>query len=78
MNTNTNHLVDISAFTEEQKTKLAEQGYEPIPDELDHASRVALRGKRDAYISKTSGGKLSRWAKKKREKRKKLAMAGKI
>lgn len=78
MNTDTNHLVDISVFTEEQKDKLAGEGYKPVPDELEHASRVALRGKGSTYISKTSGGKLSRWAKKKREKRKKLAMAGKI
>ena len=46
------------------------ESYIPVPKELNHAVRVALRGRQEATISRTSGGKLSRWAaSKRREKR---------
>ena len=42
---------------------------EPVPDELQAAAKRVLAGRPEAYVSKTSGGKLSRWASARRKER---------
>lgn len=73
MNPDTGHLVRID--TEEERRLLARAGYIPLPEELIQAARRKLAGKKEAQVSLTSGGELSKWAaeqrKKKREQRKK-------
>jgi hypothetical protein len=72
MNTDTGHLVDMQEGPFKDKLKkLAEQGYEPVPPELNHAAKVKLAGRHEAMVSLTSGGKLSRWAAKERKKKQK-------
>lgn len=71
MNPCTGHLVAIP--TEKQQEILREmfdRGYEPVPPELEQAAEKKLAGRDEATVSLTSGGKLSRWAAKKRNERK--------
>ena len=44
--------------------------YEPVPKELERAARQKLAGQDEAYVSLTSGGKLSKWAAKRRKVKK--------
>ena len=55
MSPNSGHLIDLAVH------KL-EPGYEVLPDDLQGAARRALGGRSEAYVSKTSGGRLSKWA----------------
>jgi len=75
MNVNNNHLVDAVVYNEMPAAQKAE--YESLPDHLNRAAHRKLAGKKEATVAMNSGGKLSRWAKKKREARKKAAMSGK-
>ncbi len=52
-----------------------EQGYEPVPPELETAAKKKLAGKDEAHVSLTSGGKLSKWAAQKRKNKRKMAKA---
>lgn len=60
MDTRTGHLVNRelldSLFPEKQKE------YTEVPLELERAAAMKLRGRKEASVSLTSGGKLSRWA----------------
>lgn len=47
------------------------EGFIPIPGKLCRAARIKLGKKESIIVSKTSGGKLSKWAAKKRRERKK-------
>jgi len=78
MQVDTVHLVDMREAAAEKIRELQEKGYEPVPDELRPVAELELMGKKETYIGMESTGSLSRWARKKREKRKKLAMAGKV
>ena len=69
MNVDTNHLV--AALRPEE----LEPGYEKLPSDLDRSARAMLRGRSDAYVSRTSGGKLSRYAAKQRKAKRKAAQA---
>jgi hypothetical protein len=60
------HLIDLS--THELKP-----GYEVLPDGLQGAARRHLNGRSEVYVSKTSGGKLSRWAAGRRKARRQAA-----
>lgn len=71
MNVDTGHLI-LTDKREELKS-LMKQGYEPVPEELSRAAKRKLAGEKEAYVSLTSGGKLSNWARKKRKARKKVA-----
>lgn len=71
MNVDTCHL--ILTDKREELESLMRQGYEPIPEELNQAAKIKLAGEKEAYVSLTSGGKLSRWAAKKRRARNKKA-----
>ncbi len=56
---------------EEAKEDIEKQSYIPIPEELNVAAEKKLAGKDEAYVSLTSGGKLSKWAAKQRAKQRK-------
>lgn len=73
MNPETGHIVRVDS--EEEMLRLAGAGYEPVPDELNRAARRKLAGRKEAYVSMNSGGKLSRWAAKKRKARRKMVKA---
>lgn len=47
------------------------QRFTPVPQELEHAAERTLAGKDRSVVSKTSGGKLSRWAAKQRKAKRK-------
>ena len=72
MNTDKNHLMDTSELTEDKLKSLLDNGYEEIPKELSRAAKRKLNGKKEAYVSFTSGGKLSRFAARKRKAKRKL------
>jgi hypothetical protein len=62
MDTGRNHLVSA-----EQLAALREAGedvgaYQEVPTRLQRAALKKLAGRREAIVSKTSGGKLSKWA----------------
>ncbi len=54
---------------------LREQGYTPVPAELEKAAEKKLAGQDEAYVSLTSGGKLSKWAAKQRKAKRKKQKA---
>jgi len=70
MNVDTNHLV---ALQDRARDLLRAQDYEQLPDELEPAARAVLRGRNEAYVSRTSGGKLSKYAAKRRKEKRKQA-----
>ena len=72
MNADTGHLVKLA---KESLEELQGIGYEPVPEELTMAAEKKLAGKDEAYISLTSGGKLSKWAAKNRKERRKATKA---
>lgn len=63
MNADTGHLINLG------ENDIAPENYTPIPEELIIAARKKLNGKNETYVSLTSGGKLSNWAKEKRKKK---------
>jgi len=71
MNPRTNELIDLEGLSEEERNEKSEQGFVPVPDELDRAARRKLNGKKSAQVSFTSGGNLSKWDKKVRENQEK-------
>jgi hypothetical protein len=60
------HLIDLA-------THPLRPGYEVLPDDLQAAAGRKLGGRSEAYVSKTSGGKLSRWAAGRRKARRRMA-----
>ena len=72
MNVDTNHLV---ALQERARDLLRARDYEQLPDELEPAAKAVLRGRNEAYVSRTSGGKLSKYAAKRRKEKRKQARA---
>ena len=46
--------------------------YEQVTKELEVAAKRKLKGKDEAMVSLTSGGKLSKWAAKKRKQKRKM------
>lgn len=71
MDVDTGHL--ILAERSGELHSLMKQGYKPVPEELNRAAKRKLAGKKEAYVSLTSGGKLSNWAAQKRKARKKIS-----
>jgi len=69
MNPDTNELISIKSLKE--AAKAYEKGFLPLPKNLELAAKLKLAGKQRAFVSKTSGGKLSKWAAKKRAERSK-------
>jgi len=80
MHVNENHLMDISSpdFKEmEEAIKAIKAEYRTLPPSLQNAAKRKLKGRNSAYVSKTSGGKLSKWAAQERKKKRKLQKAAK-
>ena len=70
MNPDTGHLVDLTSDEFRIKLdRLEDEGYERVPERLQHAARTKLRGRSEAHVQLSSGGKLAQWAKKKRNRR---------
>lgn len=75
MDINTGHLVSPEKFKEMMENytdydRKALENYQPVPKELEVAAKKKLAGKDEAYVSLTSGGKLSKWAAKQRKAKK--------
>lgn len=83
----TGHLVDLKQMIDEAATPeekqaasdavdtLRQAGYEEVPEHLNRAARRVLQGQPEAYVSLTSGGKLSKHAATRRKARRKMAKA---
>ena len=71
MNPDTGHLIRVE--NDEEMQHLVGYGYERVPEELEGAAKRKLAGRKEAYVSLTSGGKLSRWAAKRRKAKRKMA-----
>ena len=69
MNVDDNRL--IAEMTEEN----AARGFESLPLDLEHAAKTALKGRPEITVSRTSGGKLSKHAAKRRKEKRKEARA---
>lgn len=69
MDVNTGHLI---ALPEDQPPP---EGYTEVPPHLNRAARRKLGKNREAMVSLTSGGALSRWAAQQRKTRRKIAKA---
>lgn len=63
MNTATNDLYDLERLSKEEMDELIrEEHFHPLPKALHFAAKVALKHRVKVNISRTSGGKISRWA----------------
>lgn len=67
MNPNTNELRTFKDIIDLEKAH--DEGFLPVPGELKYAASCTLKGRESVMISKTSGGKLSKWAANKRRQR---------
>jgi len=72
VNPETNHLTRV--LSEDALRALQTDGYEPLPVFLQHAAEKKLGGS-EASVSRTSGGKLSKWAAKRRKSRRAMEKA---
>ncbi len=70
MNPDTNELIRVKNL--EEMRKLGKKGFIPIPQSLEEAANKMLGKKKKVIVSKTSGGKLSKWAAKKRRQKAEL------
>lgn len=71
MDTDSNRL--ISSLHPDLEKLMGGGDYEEIPNKLEQAAKVKLQGKMEAQVSKTSGGKLSKWAAGRRKKKRRIA-----
>lgn len=69
MNPDTNELV---RFDNSELKNALRKGFIPVPQSLERAAELMLGKKKRVFVSKTSGGKLSKWAVKKRRRRAEL------
>jgi len=69
MNVDENHLIKAGLVVPNPKD------YEILPSELEHAARLVLKDRSEAKVSRTSGGRLSRYAAKRRKEKRKAAKA---
>ncbi len=70
MNPDTNELVGIDDIDE--LIKYQKEGFIPVPQTLCEAAELMLGRKKSVIVSKTSGGKLSKWVAKKRRQKAEL------
>ena len=75
MDTETNELIRGTALEKLIKdhgvSSYEARQFTPVPKELEHAAEVKLAGQDRAIVSKTSGGKLSKWAAQQRKAKRK-------
>ena len=81
MQVDTNELVDINKLAiennlsyDDMRDKLANEGFEAVPDDLADASIKKLNGESKIMVSKTSGGKLSKWCASRRKEKRKIKL----
>lgn len=67
-----NKAQDLAERLKAQNDSMQERGYTEVPKELETAAKKKLAGKDEAYVSLTSGGKLSKWAAKERKGKRKM------
>ena len=78
MNPSTGHLLAIGeGMPNREKRRMKASGYEPVPKELEAVAANKLAGQDEAYVSLTSGGKLSKWAASRRKAKRKMAQVSK-
>lgn len=77
MNTDTNELISAKLAAAMGQDQLEAQGFEPLPDGLQIAAALALGALERRVVSKRSGGKLSRYAAKRRKEKRKAAKRAK-
>jgi len=85
MNTEIGHLINMNSQLAKEKfgndidllKNALNQGYQPVPADLKEAATRKLNGQDEAFVSKTSGGKLSRWAAKQRKAKRKVTKEAK-
>jgi hypothetical protein len=68
MNTNTNELVDFSDLKEDEIKEMLNQGFVPIPKELQEEASRELGGKKSVIVK--NNRKLLNWAKEQKSTRK--------
>lgn len=68
MDTSTNHLLSGEEY-EKQRKILDSYGYKELPYDMERAAKQVLKGQVSAFVSKTSGGKLSKYAAKRRRRK---------
>lgn len=73
MNSDTNEIISKQLAAAMGVDALQEQGFEPLPLDLQDAAAKFLAGADRAIVSKHSGGKLSRFAAKQRKAKRKAA-----
>lgn len=73
MRIDTGELRNIENLKEMVKAKA--EGFEEVPEYLNKAAKLKLKGEKSAMVSLTSGGRLSRWAASKRKKKRQKAKA---
>lgn len=71
MNPDTGHLIRLE--NDEEMQRLVGYGYERVPEELEGAAKRKLASRNEAWVSLTSGGRLSRWAAQRRKARRRMA-----
>jgi len=68
MNVQDNSIYDLDKFTQNEIADLLEtKPIIEVPKQLERAADHVLKGKKKAKVSFVSGGKLSKWAAKKRK-----------
>lgn len=68
--------MELKSFEEEKELKKAlAKGFDVLPPKLTRAARRKLASRRSVTVSRTSGGKLSKWAAEKRKNRRAMAKA---
>ena len=65
MNPDTNELIRFEY--KEELEKFFGKGFIQVPQHLERAAELTLGKNKSIFVSKTSGGKLSKWAAKKRK-----------
>ena len=72
----TGHLKELDLRPQTRK-ELLMAGYREVPEELEQAAKKKLAGQKEAMVSLTSGGKLSKWAAGERKKERETAKKNK-
>jgi inorganic pyrophosphatase len=76
MNVNTGELRMLAAGAERDKEllkALMEEGFRPVPQELQEEAAKELNGKEETFVNLKGSTPLAKWAKNQREKDKKKA-----
>ena len=73
MDTSNNHLMNMESVEYLLADRRAE--FDVVPLHLQNAAKKKLNGRNSAFVSKDSGGKLSKWAAQERKKKRQAQKA---